>query len=135
MFAQRQLELLYVRSGKGVALYLVLGVLIVTALVATLSMNIILSQSRLTHHSVSRTQAYYAAKMGMHYAIEMLNNQDTTWSTPGNYTICRSGCTKNEPDLPNSINNVTVTVGDTGSGLDGTRKLDITVFYSYDSKQ
>jgi len=42
---------------------------------------------------------------------------------------------ENEPDLPNSINNVTVTVGDTGSGLDGTRKLDITVFYSYDSKQ
>ncbi len=122
----------YLRRRTGMALYLVLAVLIVTAIIAGMSLNLVLSQSRLTHHSVSRMQAYYAAKLAMNYAIEMLSQNDTTWSTPGNYTICRLGCTKDEPDLPGSINNITVSIGDPGSGLNGTRKLDIVVRYEYD---
>lgn len=113
------------------ALYLVLAVLIITAIIAGMVLSLILSQSRLTHHTVSRVQAYYAARMGMNYAIEMLSNNDSVWSNSGTYTICRSGCTHDEPDLPFSIKGITVAVGDEGSGLNGTRPLNVTVNYTY----
>lgn len=131
MLTQERLTVSYWRRRSGMALYLVLAVLIVTFIVAGMSLNLVLSQSRLTHHSVSRVQAYYAAKLGMNYAIEMLSNNDTTWSSAGTYTICRSGCTHNETDLPGSINDISVIVGALGSGLEGTRNLTVTVNYTY----
>ncbi|MFA6384495.1 MAG: hypothetical protein WCY10_03900 [Candidatus Omnitrophota bacterium] len=120
-------------SQKGMALYLVLAVLIVVVIIAGMFLNLVLSQARLTHHQVSRTQAYFAARMGMNYAIEMLSRNDPGWSSTSafNYTICKSGtCDKNEPDLPPSIRNVTINVGDVEIGSN-IRPLNITVDYAY----
>jgi Tfp pilus assembly protein PilX len=115
------------------ALYLVLAVLIVVVLVAGMFLNLVLSQTRLTHHQVTRTQAYFAARMGMNYAIEMLSRNDTEWPPTGTYnrTICKTaGCNKTEPDLPDSIRNVTIFVGDVNATTN-TRPVNITIDYRY----
>jgi len=115
------------RNNKGVALYLVLSVLIVTVLVANLFLSLVLSQGRLTHHKVSRTQAYYAARLGMNYAIEMLSRNE--WTT-GDYTICKgTTCSKNEPDLPSSVRFVNVSVS--APDASGLRAVNVTVDYLY----
>ena len=127
----------YLNNRKGMALYLVLAVLVVTAIVAGMFLNLILSNSRLTHHTVSRSQAYFAAKLGMNYAIEMLSHNEPGWTdaTAFDRTICRPDrgpCDKEEPDLPAAINNITIHVGALGTGLLGTRDLNITVDYRYE---
>jgi Tfp pilus assembly protein PilX len=111
----------FLHSRSGMALYLVLAVLMVVTLVAGMFLNLILSQSTLTQHQVSRSQAYFAGRMGMNYAIEMLRQNDTNWPDSGSYnrTICRTGCDKNEPDLPAAINNITISVGP----VDATTKV------------
>jgi Tfp pilus assembly protein PilX len=118
------------RSRSGMALYIVLSVLIVVSLVAGMFLNLILSQSTLTQHQVSRTQAYFAGRMGMNYAIEMLRQNDTNWPPTGVYnrTICRTGCTKNEPDLPAAINNITISVGPVDAAT-GIRPINVSVNY------
>lgn len=121
---------------RGMALYLVLAVLIITVMVAGMFLNLTLNQNRLTHHTVSRTQAYYAARLGMNYAIEMFNRNDPDWASPAafTYTICRGplgACDKVEPDLPSTINNITIYVGASGGGVNGTRPLNVTVDYLY----
>jgi Tfp pilus assembly protein PilX len=125
----------FLPSRKGMALYLVLTILIVVILIAGMFLNLVLSQGRLTHHQVSRTQAYFAARMGMNYAVEMLSRNDSSWPSTGVYnrTICRaaaSACNKTEPDLPLSIRSVTVYVGDVNSTTN-VRPLNITVDYAY----
>jgi Tfp pilus assembly protein PilX len=122
-------------SRKGMALYLVLTILIVVVLIAGMFLNLVLSQGRLTHHQVSRTQAYFAARMGMNYAIEMLSRNDPDWPSTGAYnrTICRlaaSACNKTEPDLPLSIRSVTVRVGDVNTTTN-VRPLNVVVDYAY----
>jgi Tfp pilus assembly protein PilX len=59
---------------KGVVLMIILGVILIVALLAGVILNIVLSQSRLTHHQVSRIQAYYASQAALNYAIEKLRN-------------------------------------------------------------
>lgn len=51
---------------------MVLGTLLVVVILANVILSTILSQSRLTHHQISRIQAYYAAMAGMNYALEQL---------------------------------------------------------------
>jgi Tfp pilus assembly protein PilX len=138
MFAQERLATSCLANRKGMALYLVLGVLMVTVIVAGMFLNLVLSQSRLTHHTVSRTQAYYAARMGMTYAIERLSNgSDPDWPNSGEYHhhICRSGCDKNEPDLPLTIKDINISVSNnitTGGFANGTRHVNITVNYTFE---
>jgi Tfp pilus assembly protein PilX len=117
-------------NRSGMALYIVLSVLIVVSLVAGMFLNLILSQSTLTKHQVSRTQAYFAGRMGMNYAIEMLRQNDSNWNSPlsFNRTICRAGCTKNEPDLPAAINNITIFVGPVDAATN-VRPINISVNY------
>lgn len=119
-------------------LFIVLGMLMVVVALANIILNIISSQSRLTHHQASRIQAYYAAWAGMNYAIEKLRVGDTNWipspDTGTNTrvrTLCRSGCDVNEPDLPTSIQQVSITVYAAGTGISGTRKLTVTTDYTY----
>lgn len=130
MLAQERLTLPCLRNRSGMALYLVLAVLIAVSLVAQMFLNLILSQSKLTYHQAARTQAYFAGRMGMNYAIEMLRNNDPSWPATGPYnrTICRSGCNKTEPDLPATIENITIFV-DVFDINSGTRPLNITVNY------
>ena len=123
-------------ARSGMALYLVLAVLMVVTLVAGMFLNLILSQSTLTHHQVSRTQAYFAGRMGMNYAIEMLRQNDTDWPATGSYnrTICRTSglCNKTEPDLPAAIRNITIYVGDVDAATN-IRPINISVNYQNSS--
>jgi len=125
------------KNKKGVILIIVIGTIIVIATLSTVILRIILSQSRLTHHQISRIQSQYAAKAGINYALEKLRkNDDTNWPATGEYTITmyRSGASApnfNEPDLPSSIDRVEITVYAPGTGTSGTRKISAKAFYTY----
>ena len=60
------------RKRKGMLLFIVLATIILVSILCTVILRIMLSQSRLTHHQVSRIQAQYAAKAGMVYALDRL---------------------------------------------------------------
>lgn len=59
-------------SKKGTALFIVLATVLVVVILTNIILNIVSSQTRLTHHQVSRIKAYYAAQAGMVYALEKL---------------------------------------------------------------
>lgn len=113
-------------NNKGVALYIVLTMLLVVVILANVILSLVLSHSRLTHHQVSRIQAYYAAQAGMNLAMEMLRTGDPNWPmpappVPGYYQcyLCNSGCPNlcdiNDAGvLPVSINSVTITIANNG---------------------
>jgi len=128
------------RDKKGVILFIVIGVTIVFIILATVILRVIANQSRLTHHQVSRIQAQYAAKAGIIYALDKLRlNNDANWPTTGTYTrtMYKSGASAagdfNEPDLPSSIQSVSITVYAPGTGISGTRKITATADYLYTS--
>jgi hypothetical protein len=124
-------------NKKGVLLFIVLGTIIVVAALSTVILRIILSQSRLTHHQVSRIQSQYAAKAGLNYALDKLRrNDDANWPATGEYVriMRRSGASVpdfNEPNLPGSIDRVEITVYAPGSGISGTRKISAKAIYTY----
>ena len=113
-----------INNDKGIILLMVLLVIFVVVALANVILMQITSQSRLTHHQVSRIQAYYAAQAGMNYALENLRNGNT-----GNFSLCNSAaCTYNDPDIPYRVD---VTIGAPGSGISGTRRIDIRATYTY----
>lgn len=65
------------KNNKGVVLVIVLATILVSMLLAVAVMNLITNQSRLTHHQLSRIQAYYASKAAITYAQEQLRKG--TW--------------------------------------------------------
>lgn len=100
-------------NQKAVAMFMVLGTLLVVVILANVILNLILSQSRLTHHQVSRIQAYYAAQAGVNYAIEELRSGD--WAMPATgasytRTLCPAGCDITESDLPHSVSRVDIVI-------------------------
>lgn len=78
------------RKRKGVVLFAVLGTILVVVFLTNVILTIIGSHSRLTHHQISRIQAYYAAWAGINFAYEKLRlNNDPLWPLPsssGSYT-------------------------------------------------
>lgn len=92
-------------NKKGVALFMVLGTLLVVIILANIILNFILSQSRFTHHQVSRIQAYYAAQAGMVYALEQLRTG--AWRFPVNCSN-PAGCPVSDTDFPPVIKEVKV---------------------------
>lgn len=60
------------KNNKGIVLVIVLATILVSVLLATAVMHLITNQSRLTHHQLSRIQAYYAGKAAITYAQEKL---------------------------------------------------------------
>ena len=105
-------------NKKGVILFIVLGTLLVVTLLASVVLRFTASHYRLTHHEISRIQAYYMAMAGVNYAIEKLRLDDTGWSNPGphTFTLCKDGCDINEPPLPDSVQQVNIGVGDLDTG-------------------
>jgi Tfp pilus assembly protein PilX len=95
-------------NKRAVVLYMVLATILIVALLASILLNLTLSQSRLTHHGVSRIQAYYAAKAGIVYAMEQLRSGG---STNTSYNLSDS-------DFPSSVVNkqVAITVTPYGNG-------------------
>lgn len=85
-------------NNKGIALYLVLGTLLVVVLLASIVLNLMLSQSRLGHHQISRIRAYYAGQAALNYVREELRLGN--WVAPaanaaGNFYACLNGCVEN----------------------------------------
>lgn len=74
-----------ITNKKGVVLVIVLGTILVTALLANAVIHLISSQSRLTHHQLSRIQAYYATKAAVTYAQEQL--RAGAWVAGTNCTV------------------------------------------------
>ena len=125
-------------NRKGVLLFIVLGVIIVVTILSTVILRIMLSQSRLTHHQLSRIQSQYAARAGINYALDKLrrNDDSVNWPNIGEYTriMRRSGAISpdfNEPNLPGSVDRVEITVYGPGSGLSGTRQISAKAIYTY----
>jgi len=124
-------------NRKGVLLFIVLGVIMVVVTLSTVILRIILSQTRLTHHQVSRIQSHYAAKAGAIYALDKLRrNDDAGWPAAGSHIryMYRSGATApdfNDPNLAPCIQNVEITVYNPGSGISGTRKVSAKATYTY----
>jgi Tfp pilus assembly protein PilX len=110
---------------KGVALFMVLATILIIIVLASIVLTIISSQSRLTHHKVSRIQAYYAALAGMNYAFDNLRKGTSTWpmptDTPPNTTNFYTRSLPADPNLPGSVGSVTMVVAYRGATatLDG----------------
>ncbi|MCX5669027.1 MAG: hypothetical protein NTX89_02770 [Candidatus Omnitrophica bacterium] len=121
------------RDIKGMILLIVIGVIIVVVILSTAILRIIANQLRLTHHQVSRIQAQYAAKAGVVYALERLRRNEVGWTGSGKYvkTMCKSGCDINEISLPDSIQQVDITVYDRATGISGARKVSAKATYTY----
>ena len=59
-------------SSRGIAFVLVMAFILAVVVSATISLLLMSTQARLTHHQVSRIQAFYAAQAGINYALEQL---------------------------------------------------------------
>jgi len=130
------------RGNKGIVLFIVLGTIVVVMVLANIVLHIVNSQSRLTHHQVSRIQSYYAAQAGANYAREMLRLNNAAWTpATGTATGCLARTTADcgsiapcviEPNLPGRIARVVITIGAPGSGFIGTRLITSRVVYTQD---
>jgi hypothetical protein len=122
------------QDKKGVVLLIVIGTVFVVIFLANVVLSIITSHSRLTHHQVSRIQAYYASMAGINYALEQLRTG--IWIAG---TDCPSpGCQVPFDDLTNdfrppSINSVSVIIRASGSaGCPGNSAcVSATADYAY----
>jgi Tfp pilus assembly protein PilX len=124
---------------KGIALLIVLTSVLITALLANIIFTIILNQNRLTKHRVSRMQAYYAAQLGVVYALDMLSSGHWPFS-PGTYYIKRGAtdcgvdpnCVR-ESELPNTIKNITINLQLEPSGTINLINITSIANYTYNS--
>jgi Tfp pilus assembly protein PilX len=98
-------------NNRGIALFIVLGMFFIVILLGNVVIGIMSNQARLTHHSVSRTQAYYAAQAATILAYERLRTG--SWPIPASntnqiYYLCRqagSGCDVVDSSIPGVIAN------------------------------
>lgn len=88
-----------INANKGIAIYLVLGALIMAVVLAKVILNLIFNQANIGHHRQGRVQAYYASLAGMNYAIEKLRNG--SW-TAGDCTV-GAPCYIPEDEFPPTI--------------------------------
>ncbi|MBM3249842.1 MAG: hypothetical protein FJZ09_03220 [Candidatus Omnitrophica bacterium] len=93
------------RGEKGIALFLVLGTLLVVIILTNVILVLMSSQSRLTHHQVSRIQAYYASMAGVNYAYDQLRKQLINVPPSSATTV-----TLHDENFPGSIVNKDVTI-------------------------
>jgi Tfp pilus assembly protein PilO len=92
---------------KGVALFMVLATVLIIIVLANIVLTIVSSQARLTHHKVSRIQAYYAALAGMNYALN--NLRKGTWPTPTSLSYIEYSL-PNDTDMSRSVRSVKMIV-------------------------
>ncbi|MCM8795255.1 MAG: hypothetical protein NC928_00975 [Candidatus Omnitrophica bacterium] len=126
-----------IMNKKGVALLMVLGTLLVVLVLANVVLAIISSQTRLTHHQISRIQAYYAAWAGINYALEQLRTGAWTVA-PTNSCSPPNGCVLVDNDFPATIQNRQVRIvlrapgtTDCQNPPGGTACVSATTIYTY----
>lgn len=118
---------------------MVLATLLIVVVLANVALSVIASQSRLTHHQVSRIRAFYAAQAGMVLAIE--NLRTGTWVDNQNYCInCPAAMVPPgnriiDPEIPYAvrINILPKNADPPGSAgpIANTSPIQILVDYSY----
>ncbi len=91
-----------IRSRSSIAIFFVLVTVTIVFVLALVVLNTMTSQTRLTHHQVSRVQAYYAAQAGIAYTLDMLRI-----GSPNGYTLasCPSpgDCNLSDASFPSSV--------------------------------
>jgi Tfp pilus assembly protein PilX len=124
-----------VGNNKGMILYFTLAILLIAVISAMIILNLMRSQNRLSHHQISRIQAYYAGLAGINYAWE--NLAIGNWPL-GNRTVppWTSPALQNDRGFPHTINSVNITVSTRGTNgcdapPDGTVCISTTVNYTY----
>lgn len=110
----------------GVALFIVLATILVIILLGEITLKFMASQNRFTHESVNRIQAYYAAKAGMNYALEMLRIGPASggwfYTSPLSHSCANpAGCLMptNPNEFPASISSVRIILCDSGAICQG----------------
>ena len=127
------------RDKEGVVLFVVLGTIFIVIILSAIILQIISSQSRLTHHQVSRIQAYYASQAGMVYALEELRIGGWVPNPPAGQIkyACLNGCVDSVTEtytIPADTAipyHVQVAIYPLDSGINGTTRLDIKTEYTY----
>ncbi|MDD5691900.1 MAG: hypothetical protein PHP10_01830 [Candidatus Omnitrophica bacterium] len=128
------------RKRKGIALFIVLGIIMVVVALTTVILRVTSTQSRLTHHQIERIRAYYADKAGMNLAFYKLRTG--AWTAPTSGTDPRYYCINNKVDAAvtcyeapyvdtNIPYNVQIAVYPQYSGINQTIKLEIKTSYTY----
>ena len=116
---------------------MVLVIILVVIALAQGVLSIILNQSRLTHHNVSRISAYYAAMAGINLAYE--NLRTNTWEYGSSYCINPANAACNSLDLDHKISDPSIpyeamiTFGAQfpgGAGPSGTTPISVTTNYT-----
>jgi Tfp pilus assembly protein PilX len=127
---------------RGVVLFVVLATILLVVILSGVILKIISSQSRLTHHKVSRIKAYYAGRGMMNYALENLRTGAWAANPPGGASkyACHRGCIDTLPGSPDyTIPNdsdipyrIQIRIYPRDSALSNTvTRLDIKTDYSY----
>jgi len=94
---------------KGIALLIVLTTILIVIVLAGVMLTTMSSQSRITHHQVSRAQGYYAAQAGMVYALERLKSGE--WKPGINCTnLTTNPCNLSDSDFPPSVRSVGIII-------------------------
>jgi Tfp pilus assembly protein PilX len=122
------------KSRRGITLILILAVILVVVWLANIALVLISSQSRFTHHQVSRIQAFYAAQAGINYALERLRQRDDlTWIPGSGETITKDLCNQSSCDVEDSEIPfyVEISIGPPGSGPGNTTPVRATATYTY----
>lgn len=91
---------------RGIALLIVLATFLVIIFLSNIILGNVTSHSRLTHHQVSRIQAYYAAQAGMNLAME--NLRTGSWPAPNASSFYIQNLT--DAQFPASIRSVNIAV-------------------------
>ncbi len=132
-------------GNRGAALAVILGTILVVVVLANILLNFMLSQNRLTHHQISRIQAYYAGIGAMNYTLERLRKG--TWVAGTDCLNASGGCAVHQliysssDFYPSVINSINVVITPNGQALpsgatcnppnDTEACVDITTDYTY----
>lgn len=125
---------------KGVVLLIVIATIMVIVILSGAILSIISSQSRLTHHQISRIKAYYAGKGIMNYAQDMLRQGIWVADAASNRYACHRDCSGLGVPSPDYViptdgditYNILVTIYPRNQALGNTvTRLDIKTDYTY----
>ena len=119
-----------IKRENGIVLLIALASVLVVTILANVILNVMINQSRLTHHKVSRIQAYYAALAGVNLALDKLRRADDqiVWPMPDSTNqsyvrrMCRAsgtGCDIIDPTLPAVVRSIDIVVS--ANGFAGTQ--------------
>ena len=124
-------------NRKGVALALVLMIILVVVILSNVTLSIMNSQNRFTHHQVSRLQAYYACQAAMNLAFERMRKDGNFASfslctNPGACAAPNGGNAIYDGEIPFRVDVTIDGVGTSiGNGAATGRRVTIFTDYRY----